>query len=919
MNISRNQLFISLALSWGVASWIGAGWYADQQGDELLSSANQSLENNSLALFQSFEERLNFLSSAPGLIGQLPGVTQAVNRYSRKPASTKDPIERKAYWSKQAELKKLNNQLDDTAQELGLDVVFVLNAEGYCIASSNSNTPGSIVGTLLNDRHYFQGAISGEKSHQYAVGRQTNVPGIFYSAPIYDGKERIGVMVVKQDISTFQGLLAPYQAFLTDNHDVIVLSSNDSFLQHILDQARFNQLKDEDQLFQYKRTHFPVLQVTHWENKPRGHLLRLDGVKDPVLITERTIAGGDLTMHVYQDVHGILTIDQQKRGIALLSALTGCSLISLLYQLTRYLTRLRQSKSHAEAETERLSETLSVREKQLETILDHLPLMVVARDPETLKVISSNEAAQKVLGLPAPIPAGQTYRESLDHNLANFLGAQDQNHTPGYTHTSRELSLANKVLMVQSLAAKDKDGHPCLLIDLVEDITQIRRDEEEIRKLAFIDTATGLNNRTSLKLHLEKTLQPCKSRGTYGAMILIDLDAFKQVNDHLGHNVGDQLLKELAQRLETESTPQIFIARLASDEFVVVIDSQSLSNEDAAQCATRIASSILRKLTQPYLLANHTLHITASLGIALFGPGLAETPDLLLIQTDAAMYEAKRRQRGTIHFFDENTQKYLNDQAKTSNRLRGALQENDFEQYFQPQVDNTGRVIGVETLLRWDDAKLGRISPSVFIPLAESLHLIVDIDRWVLKQACRTAGRWRPDPILGKVIISVNVSAEFFSQDDFINEVTGLLGQFDTAPEQIMIELTEGAVVEDTEANILKISSLHDAGLKIAIDDFGTGNSSLAYLRQFHVDQIKIDQRFVCDMISDQRSQAITAFIIELAQKLGYETLAEGVEVETQKDLLASLGCRLFQGYLFSKPLPIDACEDYIRKHNVAV
>jgi EAL domain-containing protein (putative c-di-GMP-specific phosphodiesterase class I) len=357
-----------------------------------------------------------------------------------------------------------------------------------------------------------------------------------------------------------------------------------------------------------------------------------------------------------------------------------------------------------------------------------------------------------------------------------------------------------------------------------------------------------------------------------------------------------------------------FLARLASDEFVIVIDSRCTTREEASQLATRAAHSLFRKITQPYLVGHHTLHVTASLGVAFFGPGLADSSDLLLMQTDAAMYEAKRRQRGTIQFFDESTQKYLNDQADMANRLRGALAANHFMQLYQPQVDQQGRVVGVEALLRWHDPQLGDISPSAFIPLAESLHLIVDIDRWVLSQACRTAGSWRQDPILGNIKLSVNVSAEYFSLDEFIDEVTGYLDQSGAKPAQLMIELTEGSLVEDTEANILKIRALQEAGLRVAIDDFGTGNSSLAYLRRFEVDQIKIDQRFTRDMIENERSLAITTFIIQLAHELGIPTLAEGVENDTQRQQLITLGCDLFQGFMFSRPLPLAECESTIRQ-----
>lgn len=915
MTLSKRNIFIALVAVWSIASWLGAGWYAERKTDSLLVHDTESLESDTLALFQAFEERLNYLASLPVLIARESSIIHAATRYSGATAIKKAGADPKAYWTTQPDLAALNKQLEKLAAELQLDVIFLLNEEGYSIASSNSDTPGSIVGTFLADRHYYQDAIKGEKAHQYAVGRKTNVPGLYYSAPIMLGEHQHGVIVVKSDVPSLQGLLAPYHAFLTDSHDVVVLSSQPKFLQHMLNNARFLGLNTEEKEQQYKRSDFPTLQINRWDSNRPAPTLQLSDLPYPVLMTERQIPGGDLIMHMYQGMPELATIQREKLVFALFAALAGFSALSLLYQLIQYFSKLRQSKFHAEKESERLHETLSEREQQLEVILNHLPLMVVARDPASYQVLSSNDATQTVLGLDTPLPTGQTYSESLNPQVSGFLTAQDHEAAYEHTHKTRELQLDARVLQAQSFAAKDKDGAARLLIDLVEDITQQRRDEAEIRRLAFIDTLTGLNNRTSFMLHLEKALKEAKNQKRFGALILIDLDAFKQINDHLGHSIGDELLKELAHRLRSEQTSEIFFARLASDEFVVVIDSASENQKTAARTATRIANVLLRKITRPYHLANHTLHITASLGIAVFGPGMAETPDLLLIQTDAAMYEAKRRQRGTIHFFDEATQKHLNDQAEMANRLRGALQTNDFEQYFQPQVDSTGRVIGVEALLRWHDSKLGRIPPSVFIPLAESLHLIAEIDRWVLKHACRVAGLWKPDPILGKVVISINVSAEYFSQDHFVSEVTSFLAQFNASPSQIMIEMTEGAVVEDTEANILKIAALHHAGLSIAIDDFGTGNSSLAYLRRFNVDQIKIDQRFVGDMIKDERSQSIVAFIIRLAHELGYETLAEGVEVESQRVLLSHLGCTLLQGFLFSKPVPLAECEAYIRQH----
>lgn len=916
MKLTGRQALFSLSLIWTLVCWVGTDWYATHKTEQLLQTDTEALESDSLALYQAFDERLNYLAALPVLVGKDSAIVQAATRYTQAPADGKQAERYKETLNGQPDLAALNTELRSLATQLKVDVVFVLNRAGYCIAASNSETPESFVGTNYTDRLYVKGAIRGEPTHQYVVGRKTNIPGLIYSAPIMGKDGVLGVMAVKANIADFQPILSPYQAFLTDGNDVIVLSSEPKYLNHMLEGARFNQLSDEARLQQYKRTDFPVLPITHWDPESRLPTLRLPNHQSPILGSVRAIPGDNILLHIFQDASGIQTIQHERIIFFITSALAGFALFSLIYQLAVYLSALKRGKTEAEAESERLNESLSEREQQLETILDHLPVMVVARDPQTQAVISSNRATQTILERDAPLPVGKRYAESLNPQLATELTKQDQAVERNESASPQEVQLGDKILLSQTVAAKDTRGQPHLLIDLVEDITQKRQDEAEIRRLAFIDTLTGINNRTSFQQHLESVVTQAVARHHFGALILIDLDAFKQINDRLGHGVGDELLKEMAQRIQSEASDRIFIARLASDEFVVVIDAQSASASEATHIASRLANTLLVKITRAYHLAHQTLHVTASLGATLFGSGLADTADLVLAQADAAMYEAKRRQRGTIHFFNEDTQKYLNEQADLTNRLRGALKEDLFQQVFQPQVDHTGHVIGVEALLRWHDATLGQVPPSRFIPLAESLHLIVDIDRWVLAQACRLAGAWRNHPILSDVVISVNVSAEFFSQNDFVDQVIHCLGGSHALPGQMMIEITEGTIVEDTENNILKIKTLQDAGLEVAIDDFGTGNSSLAYINRFVVDQIKIDQRFVRDLTENERSKAIAAFIIQLAKTLGYRTLAEGVETEGQKACLDTLGCDFYQGFLYSTPLPLADCEQYILQKN---
>lgn len=391
------------------------------------------------------------------------------------------------------------------------------------------------------------------------------------------------------------------------------------------------------------------------------------------------------------------------------------------------------------------------------------------------------------------------------------------------------------------------------------------------------------------------------------------MDGLKLINDRLGHAAGDAILVELGARLRLCGETDCYVARLASDEFVLIFEPRTDTVEAVVLAVNEFGIHLQNRITAPYLVSGHTVHITGSIGVTLFGAGLSDTPEALLREVDAAMYEAKQSHRGGIHFFDEQIRKALEARADLGNRLLRALRANEFVQVYQPQFDQQGRVAGVEALVRWHDEVLGNVSPATFIPLAETLHIVTDIDRWVLDRACQTAALWAKDAALSQVPISVNVSGEFFTMKSFVNEVTQTMSRHGTRPEQLMIELTEGTLISESEQNQLNIDQLHRLGIKVAIDDFGTGNSSLSYMKRFTVDQLKIDQSFVRDMLNDERSFAIVQFIINLAHALNYHTLAEGVESTAQHEKLRELGCTLFQGYLFSKPLPLAECESFIQ------
>lgn len=799
LRLNSRHLFLALVAFWSVASWMAATWYTNKKVDTLLSSSQNNLAGDSLAAFQAFEERLNLLATVPMLSGELPAVTQAAARYAHDPAQLKDLADRQTYWINRPDLRALNKQLAELAEELNLDLAFVLNADGYSIASSNSDTAASTVGTRYLDRRYFSDAIVGSNAYQYAVGRTTNIPGLFYSAPIRANGAIVGVFVIKSDISRLQTLLAPYNAFLADSNGVVVLSSNPALLQRRLENPDFSELSEEQRLQQYKRIDFPILQVTPWNGDPEMPLLRLDDLPYPVLTTDRGMPIGNLTLHSYQSVPELLTVQFEQIALAIMLALAGLAAFTLSYQLLHYLRRLRLSKAEAEEESEQLQITLTDRER-------------------------------------------------------------------------------------------------------------------EIRRLAFVDALTNLPNRNALRQHLNRAIREASHRGHFGAMYLVNLDGLKLINDRLGHEAGDQLLVALAERLCVEMDSDCYVARLGGDEFVVIHETGAISTSEAEQDIQAFGSQLLNRITAPYVINDHTIHLTASVGVTLFGPGLVNTPDALYKEVDAAMFEAKHSQRGGIHFFDEQVREALATRAELTNRLLNALRNSQFDQLYQPQMDVHGHVAGVEALIRWHDTELGSISPATFVPLAESLHIIADIDRWVLDRACRTARSWRDDPVLRKVPISVNVSGEYFSMAGFIDEVMTALATHAVEPQQLMIELTEGTLIMESERTRQNIIELHRQGILVAIDDFGTGNSSLSYMQRFSVDQLKIDQSFVRDMLIDERSLAVVEFIIQLANSLKYHTLAEGVETPAQHEKLLALGCNLFQGYLFSKALPKAECESFIRQ-----
>jgi diguanylate cyclase (GGDEF)-like protein/PAS domain S-box-containing protein len=459
---------------------------------------------------------------------------------------------------------------------------------------------------------------------------------------------------------------------------------------------------------------------------------------------------------------------------------------------------------------------------------------------------------------------------------------------------------------LMSATVIELEGVPCIL-SVARDISDVKTAQDEIRHLAFYDPLTELPNRRLLLERLRQTVMASKRGGRQRALLFIDLDNFKNLNDTLGHAVGDLLLKEVGERLTGCIRAGDTAARVGGDEFVVILEDLAGTPEEAAAWAGSVAEKILGSITQPYVLGDRECRSTASMGITVFGDG-NENSSAILQQADIAMYQAKAAGREAIRFFAPELQTAVNARAALEGELRQGIQNREFELWYQPQIDRC-RVVGAEALLRWNHPVRGILLPAEFISLAEETGLIVALGTQVLEDACRQLAVWAGRPETAALSVAVNVSPRQFRQADFADKVLAALRTAGADPRNLELEITESLLVEDLEETIAIMTELRSHGLRFSLDDFGTGYSSLAYLKRLPLDRLKIDGSFVRDMLADATSRAIAHAIIWLSREMNLPLLAEGVETEDQRDCLAHLGCHAYQGYLFSPPVPLEQFE----------
>ncbi len=462
-------------------------------------------------------------------------------------------------------------------------------------------------------------------------------------------------------------------------------------------------------------------------------------------------------------------------------------------------------------------------------------------------------------------------------------------------------------------------GKVVRLRNVAQDVTQRKLSEQRMFQLAYYDNLTGLPNREMFKEYTNRMLAAARRDGTQAAVLLLDLDRFKRINDSLGHSLGDELLKEMAMRIKTcvrqsdlpaklQSSDDLpySLARPGGDEFMLLI--RGLERTDDV---TNFAQRLLVELSRPLQLRQQEIFISASIGIALY-PSDGEQQDALLSNADAALGHAKEAGGGCFRFYSKEMNQWANQRISLEARLNRAIENNEFELFYQPQISlGSGQIVGFEALLRWTSEGGTLIPPNEFIPIAEESGLILEIGAWVLKRACQQLMSWQNQGY-APIPVAVNLSARQFTDGQLVNKIVDELSNAQLSPELLELELTERVIMRDVVENRIKLQALKDIGVKLSVDDFGTGYSSMSYLKRFPLDVLKIDRSFIMDLGIDSNDESIIRAIVALSKGLGLVTIAEGVETEQQRELLTSIGCDRMQGYLFSRPVPAKQAETFL-------
>ena len=577
--------------------------------------------------------------------------------------------------------------------------------------------------------------------------------------------------------------------------------------------------------------------------------------------------------------------------------------------------RLAEELRVANADLERNAASLASTKAFLDSIIDNIPNMIFVKDAKELRFVRMNRAGEELLGYDERELLGKSDRDFFPQEQAEFFVARDRE----VLSESKTVQIAeekvstrhrgDRMLRTKKLPILDENGDPQYLLGIAEDITEQKQAEERLEYLAQYDALTGLPNRALFHDRLGSAIARARRNQQVLALLFVDLDRFKEINDTLGHAVGDDVLRAAASRFGAAVRDTDTVARLAGDEFTVILE-----NVGGADNAKVVVQKIQLALMEPIVVGGREIFINSSIGVSFF-PTHAQAADTLIQTADIAMYHAKQMGRNTYALYEPKMSAAAAAQLDMQNLLRRALAREEFILHYQPKLSvSNGRICGVEALLRWNSAELGLVPPGKFIPLAEETGLIVPIGEWVLRTACAQNKAWQNEG-RGRIVVAVNLSPRQFRQQDLVETVKSTLQDTGLEPQWLELEITESLVMHHPYEAQAVLTQLHELGVRLAVDDFGTGYSSLAYLKRLPVDQLKIDQSFVRDLITDEDDKSIVSAIIALARSLELRVVAEGVETAQHLEVLKALGCDEYQGYYFSKPLPSDALAQLWAQH----
>ncbi|PUE63556.1 sensor domain-containing protein [Arcobacter caeni] len=534
------------------------------------------------------------------------------------------------------------------------------------------------------------------------------------------------------------------------------------------------------------------------------------------------------------------------------------------------------------------------------TIIDSTLEGIIIYD-ENKKCIQVNKVATKLLGFSEEEMFNKDALYFISHesiDLVNQVIKKDNQEAYEALMKRKDGSTFPAILRGKDIKVLDKK----IRVSAILDISEIKEREKDILRLAQYDQLTSLPNRLMLREIFSFMSKRVKRENHYGALLFIDLDYFKVINDIKGHPIGDEVLIETAKRLKDLLRETDFVARLGGDEFVILIDTKTNDKDLVIKDINIISNKILKEIKKPYLILEHELRLTASIGIILFRKNT--NLDELMKYADTAMYSSKEKGRDRFSYFDPKLQQIIEEKAQMVEELRKAIERKELVLHYQKQIltkNNKSSVIGVEALIRWNSQK-GLIPPNSFIPIAEESGLIIPIGKWILIEAINQIKLWENNKEKRDWRVSVNISPKQFERDNFVDLLDLLIKEYNINPNKLRLELTENLLIKNVEETLKKIKKLFELGVTLSIDDFGTGYSSLAYLKQLPIHELKIDQSFIRDILIDSNDFSIVETILSIGKKFNLEVIAEGVETKEQHEMLVSMGCSYFQGYLFGKP-----------------